>query len=73
MADDVEARVRGIVEDYADLKDPAGDLELDSLSLVQLVEDLEDAFDFVVSEKDLDADHFDSVASIVAFVRRTAK
>ena len=73
MADDVEATVRGIVEDYAEPTDDAAALEIDSLSLVQLVEDLEDAFGFVVSEKDLDADHFANVASIVAFVRSRAK
>lgn len=73
MASDVEATVRAVVEGYADSKDAGEDLELDSLSLVQLVEDLEEAFDLVVAEKDLDGGHFSSVARIVAFVRRATK
>ncbi len=57
--------IREIVGGYAD---PDGPLELDSLSMVQLVEDLEDAFGIVVTEADFDPKHFAMLATVTAFV-----
>ena len=57
--------VREIVAGYAD---PDAPLDLDSLSMVQLVEDLEDAFGIRVTEADFDPAHFATLATVSAFV-----
>ncbi|MCA9557691.1 MAG: acyl carrier protein [Myxococcales bacterium] len=66
---DVLPAVRDLVADYAEVGDDAAPLDLDSLSLIQLTEDLEDRFGFVVAADDLVPAHFDSVAAIAAFVQ----
>jgi acyl carrier protein len=66
---DVLPAVRDLVADYAEVDDDATPLDLDSLSLIQLTEDLEDRFGFVVAAEDLVPAHFTSVAAIAAFVQ----
>jgi acyl carrier protein len=68
MIEELRARVRAVVEDYAEIADDAAPLELDSLSLVQLVEALEDTLDFVARAADMTPAHFASVDAIVRFV-----
>lgn len=43
---------------------------LDSLAAVELIGHLERRFDVEVLDEDLDIEHFDSVAAVVAFVLR---
>ncbi len=71
--DTVLDSVRDVVADYADVADDTAPLDLDSLSLIQLTEDLEDRFGFVVAAEDLVPAHFESVAAIAAFVQRRAQ
>lgn len=68
--DTVLDSVRDLVADYADVDDDPAPLDLDSLSLIQLTEDLEERFGFVVAAEDLVPAHFESVAAIAAFVQR---
>jgi acyl carrier protein len=54
-----------------DLHAPCADtdpLDLDSLTVVMLVEAIEDQFDLTVSPADLLPEHFASVAALAAFV-----
>ena len=44
--------------------------ELDSMAVLVLVHDLEDAFGIVVEDEDLSADIFDTLAALTAFVDR---
>ena len=44
--------------------------ELDSMAVLVLVHDLEDAFGIVVEDEDLSADIFDTLSALAAFVDR---
>jgi acyl carrier protein len=44
--------------------------ELDSMAVLVLVHDLEDAFGIVVEDEDLSADIFDTLGALAAFVDR---
>jgi acyl carrier protein len=44
--------------------------ELDSMAVLVLVHDLEEAFGIVVEDEDLSADIFDTLGALVAFVDR---
>jgi acyl carrier protein len=62
-------RVRALLADFVD--PPARDdapLAIDSLTLVQLVEALEDAARIRISAKDVTREHFGSIDAIVAFL-----
>ena len=67
--DEVRARVRAVVADFAEIDGDGAPLDLDSLSVVQLVEALEEALGFVARAADMTAAHFNSVDSIVRFLR----
>lgn len=72
MSDDTitEDQVRAIVESLADCPPGNGDpLDLDSLTLVQLVEELEMRFDLRVRPTQVTAEHFGTIAAVTAFVR----
>ena len=62
--------VRGLVADYADVGGDTDPLELDSLSMVQLGEDLEARFDFVMRAEDLTPEVFGSVSAVADYVAR---
>ena len=49
--------------------DDEAPLEIDSLSLIQLVEELEIAFDLRVLPSEATPAHFGAIAKVVAFVR----
>lgn len=57
-----------------DLIRPESDLQslgvLDSLSFIDLIAGIEDLFDIVIEEGDMERDNFISIASIVSFVER---
>lgn len=60
--------IRAIVADH---HAPAGDdepLEIDSLTVVMLVEALEDRFDIRIAPRDLTPDHFATVRSLARLV-----
>ncbi len=66
---DTRARVREIVSELSGA--PATDdapLELDSLTVVTLIEALEDAFDVRFAARDANEDNFRSVAALAALV-----
>ncbi len=65
-------KVRELVAGYAEVTADDAPLELDSLSMVQLAEDLEAEFDFVLRADDLEPTSFGSVAAITAFLGRVA-
>ena len=44
--------------------------ELDSMAVLVLVHDLEEAFEIVVEDEDLSADIFDTLGALTAFVDR---
>lgn len=44
--------------------------EFDSMAVVSIITALEDRFDFVVDDDEIDAAVFESVGSLVAFVER---
>ncbi|HJK92017.1 MAG TPA: acyl carrier protein [Polyangiaceae bacterium LLY-WYZ-15_(1-7)] len=70
MEDALEEQVRAVIAEHAELPaDGAAPLEVESLVLVQIAEDLEARFDFVLRGRELTPEHFGSVAAIVAFVR----
>ena len=65
------AEVRAILAEHVEL--PSGDdapLELPSLVVVVLAEELERRFGFVVAARELSPENFASVARIAAFVAR---
>ncbi|MCA9588623.1 MAG: acyl carrier protein [Myxococcales bacterium] len=67
--DDTRARVRELVSELSGA--PATDdapLELDSLTIVTLIEALEDAFDVRFAARDANEDNFRSVAALAALV-----
>lgn len=68
MSETLHDIVREVVAGYAD---PAAPLELDSLSTVQLAEELEERFDFVAKAADLTPETFSSVDRIAAWVERS--
>jgi acyl carrier protein len=47
--------------------------ELDSMAVLVLVHDLEEAFGIVVEDEDLSADIFDTLGALAAFVDRKAR
>lgn len=68
LPDAVIQAVRDLVAEH---HAPAGDderLEMDSLTLVMLVEGLEDRFDIRISPRDLTPEHFATVRSLAALV-----
>ena len=63
--------VRGLLADQLQLPaDEAAPLELASLELVMLAEELEAAFGFVVAARELIPANFGSMARLIAFVER---
>lgn len=67
--EDLRARVRAIVSEHADV--PATDdatLELDSLTVVTIVEALEDAFDVRFAARDASPETFASIAALARVV-----
>ena len=64
------AQVRAVVETFADGSDDDDSaLDLDSLTVVQLVEALEDEFAIRIRPRDVTAENFASVSALVGFVR----
>lgn len=66
-------RVRAVVARH--VRPPGDDdlLQIDSLELVSIVEDLEDTFGLQVRAADLVPEHFGSVAAIARFVQERAR
>ncbi len=69
MSDDVLVAVRALVNDLVEVVADDAPLDLDSLTLVQIAEELEARFEFVVRAADLTPANFDSVAAMAAYVR----
>lgn len=66
---DVRGRISELLGAYCAVPaDDAATLQLDSLSLLQLIEELELAFDLRVRASEATPEHFGSLARIVAFV-----
>jgi len=66
--------LRSLLAELAELPDRDEDpLEVDSLTLVQITEAIEERFDFVVHARDLVPENFGSVAAIAAFLRGRGK
>lgn len=64
-------RVRAAISHLAAIPaDDAAPLDVDSLTLVSIVEAIEDAFDLRVAPREVVPENFSSVAAIVAFVVR---
>ena len=62
--------VRAVVVEHADAEDDDGALALDSLTLVTLIEALEDRFGIRVAARDVLPAHFASVSAIADYVAR---
>lgn len=63
------AKVREVVESLTDCpEDSAAPLEVDSLTLVQIVEELEMVFDLRVRPSEVVPENFGSLAALVAYV-----
>lgn len=62
--------VRAIVRAYADVDRDDAPIDVESLALVQIAEEIEDRFDLVLSGRDLAPEHFGTVARIAAHVAR---
>lgn len=77
-SNDTLLRVRALLADVLNVDAPANDTDLvdtgvlDSLALVSLILELENAFDITVSYDDLEIDAFRTVNSIGAFVSASA-
>jgi len=66
----LEDELRALVAEHATVSpDDAAPLELDSLTLVTIVEALEDRFDLRVQAREVVPANFASLAAIAAFVR----
>lgn len=62
-------RIREVVESLADCpEDSSAPLDVDSLTLVQIVEELEVVFDIRVRPSDVVPDNFASLAALAAYV-----
>jgi acyl carrier protein len=67
----VEAEIRSVIADHVSVPDdPRAPLQLPSLSLVMVAEELEARFGFVVLAREMVPENFGSVAGLVAFVER---
>jgi acyl carrier protein len=62
--------VRAVVAEHADVADDDAPLAIDSLTLVTLIEALEDRFDVRVAARDVLPAHFASVSAIAEYVAR---
>jgi acyl carrier protein len=65
---EIAPRVQKLVASLADCDGDDKPLELDSLTLVQLVEALEEEFDLRVRPSEVVPENFGSVAAMIAFV-----
>jgi acyl carrier protein len=65
---EIAPRVRQLVASLADVADDHTPLQLDSLTLVQLVEALEDAFDLRIRPSEVVPESFGSLATLIVFV-----
>jgi acyl carrier protein len=66
----LESDLRALVADHAIVSaDDSAPIELDSLTLVTIVEALEDEFGIRVQARDVVPSNFATLAAIVAFVR----
>lgn len=66
--DPLRAALRELIAAYADVTDDAAPLDLDSLSLIQLTEEIEARFGLVVAAADLVPAHFASVDAMAAYL-----
>lgn len=65
--------VRTFVAEHADVASNDAPLEIDSLTLVTLVEALEDRFEIRVAARDVVPTNFGSVAAIALYVQRSTE
>jgi acyl carrier protein len=67
-------RVRAAISEVATLPtDDGASLDVDSLTLVSIVEAIEDAFEIRVAPREVIPEHFSSVAAIAAFIAAREK
>lgn len=68
---DVARVVRAIVSEHAPAPDDDGSpLELDSLTVVVLIEALEDRFEIRVAPREVTPERFASIAALAAFIEQ---
>ncbi len=63
--------LRGLGAEYTDPPADDAPLALDSLSMVTLIESLEDRFDIRVAPRDVNADNFGSIDKLAAYIERS--
>lgn len=68
-----ELELRAIVEEHVEVPgDDDAPLAMDSVQMVELIEDLEDRFGITVRPSEVRPEHFASLSSIALFVRERA-
>lgn len=78
---DVETRIRALLRDVLELAQERVDgfdaetplfgalPELDSMAVAGLLTEMEDRFDILIDDEDIDGDTFETFGSLLAFVR----
>ncbi len=70
----LEQGVRELLEEFIDLPaDALAPLQLSSLTLVEVVQELEERFGLTVKATDVVPENFRSISAIVAYVQRHQK
>ena len=79
--DDIETRVRALLRDVLSLSQERADAfeadtplfgalpELDSMAVAGLLTEMEDRFDILIEDEDIDGDTFETFGTLVAFLR----
>ncbi|QJR01782.1 acyl carrier protein [Sphingobium yanoikuyae] len=79
--DDIETLVRALLRDVLSLSQERADAfeadtplfgalpELDSMAVAGLLTEMEDSFDILIEDEDIDGDTFETFGTLVAFLR----
>jgi acyl carrier protein len=79
--DDIETLVRALLRDVLSLSQERADAfdadtplfgalpELDSMAVAGLLTEMEDRFDILIADEDIDGDTFETFGTLVAFLR----
>ena len=79
--DDIETLVRALLRDVLSLSQERADAfeadtplfgalpELDSMAVAGLLTEMEDGFDILIEDEDIDGDTFETFGTLVAFLR----